>query len=286
MLGLSDRGATRRLLGLLLKGDAQGALAALKAQYDLGVEPAAVVRGLLESVHGITRAKVGGVVDPAQSHEEREAYADWASRLSYAAVHRLWQLLLKGLAEVHSAPMPLEAAEMALLRVLHASDLPDPGTLLEKLASGEAVAARGAPAASPAAGQEPLLRAPPSFEAFADLIETRGKAILAHQLRENYRLVEYGPPSLLLQQTGTVREVRDVEAFIRTLRDATDTLFGEKWRVALSDGPAQPTLREQEQAAEAELKQKVLESPLVKAAFEAFPEAELAGFTLDEQRSA
>ncbi len=285
MLGLSDRGAIRNLLGVILGGDAPAALAALRDQYDLGVEPHAVLRGLLESVHAITRAKVGGASDPAQSAEEREAYADWASRLSYAAVHRLWQLLLKGLAEVHSAPMPLEAAEMALLRVIHASDLPDPGALVEKLASGENLPARSA-APSAAAGQAEMLEAPPSFEAFADLIETKGRAILAHQLRENYRLVEYGPPSLLLQQTGNVREVRDVESFVRTLRDATDAIFGQKWRVAMSDGPALPTLREQEQAAEAELKQKVLESPLVKAAFEAFPEAELTGFTLDEQRSA
>src|SRR5687768_13682484 len=79
MLGLSDRGAIRDLLALLLAGDARGALAALKDQYDLGVEPSALVRGLLEAVHGITRFKVGGAQDPAQSHEEREAYADWAS---------------------------------------------------------------------------------------------------------------------------------------------------------------------------------------------------------------
>src|SRR6185436_18140436 len=100
MLGLSDRGANRALLGLILGGDAQAALAALRDQYDLGVEPSAVLRGLLEAVHGITRAKVGGAQDPAQSAEEREAYADWASRLSHAAVHRLWQLLLKGLSEI------------------------------------------------------------------------------------------------------------------------------------------------------------------------------------------
>jgi DNA polymerase-3 subunit gamma/tau len=288
MLGLSDRGAIRRLLGLLLSGDAPGALAALRNQYDLGVEPSAVIRGLLESVHGITRAKVGGAQDPAQSAEEREAYADWSSRLSYAAVHRLWQLLLKGLAEVHQAPMPLEAAEMALLRLIHASELPDPGTLLERLAGGEAVPARAPAAAPAAAGQEPMLQTPPSFEAFADLIETRGRAILAHQLREHYRLVEYGPPSLLLQQTGNVREVRDVEAFLRTLRDATDAIFGQKWQVALSDAPAQPSLREQEQAAEETLRQSVLEAPLVAAAFHAFPGAELAGYSLenDDKRSA
>jgi DNA polymerase-3 subunit gamma/tau len=69
MLGLSDRGAVRQLLGHLLAGDAPAALAAVKDQYDLGVEPAALIRGLLETVHGITRAKVGGRTDPAQSAE-------------------------------------------------------------------------------------------------------------------------------------------------------------------------------------------------------------------------
>jgi DNA polymerase-3 subunit gamma/tau len=285
MLGLSDRGAIRALLALLLAGDARAALAAVKEQYDLGVEPSALIRGLLESVHGITRAKVGGAEDPAQSAEERAAYADWASRLSYAAIHRLWQLLLKGLAEVHAAPMPLEAAEMALLRIIHAADLPDPGILMEKLASGEAIPAR-TPSAQPSeAEQGTMLRAPGSFEGFADLIESKGKAILAHELRENYRLVEYGPLCLRLRQSGNVRPVKDVETFLRSLRDATATLFGEKWQVAISDGEAQPTLREQEKAAEAELKQQVLETPLVKAALEAFPGAELAAWSLDERRS-
>jgi DNA polymerase-3 subunit gamma/tau len=286
MLGLSDRGAIRRLLGVMLSGDARAALAALRDQYDLGVEPHAVLRGLLESVHGITRAKVGGAEDAAQSAEEREAYAEWAGRLSHAAVHRLWQLLLKGLAEVHGAPMPLEAAEMAILRVIHASELPDPGALLEKLASGEAISARAPAVGSGPPGQGPAMQVPTSFEAFTEIIENEGRAILAHQLREHYRLVEYGPPNLLLQQTGNVREIRDIDAFLRTLRDATDAIFGQKWQVALSDRPAQPTIREQEQAAKAALEQSVLETPLVKAALEAFPEAELARYTLDEQRSA
>jgi DNA polymerase-3 subunit gamma/tau len=158
---------------------------------------------------------------------------------------------------------------------------------MERLASGEAVPARaagnGAPAPPPE--QKVMLSAPASFEAFADLIESEGKRILAHELRENYRLVEYGPPMLMLQQRSNVRNVRDVDAFLKTLRDMTDSLFGQKWQVGISDGPAEPTLREREQAAEAELKQKVLDSPIVKAAFEAFPDAELAAYNVDERRS-
>jgi len=173
MLGLSDRGATRAILGQILSGDAPGTLAAVRDQYDLGVEPSALIRGLLEAVHGITRAKVGGAGDLALSVEEREAYAEWAGRLGHGAIHRLWQLLLKGLNEVHNAPMPLEAAEMALLRVIHAADLPDPGAVLEKLASGEAIAAAPAAGAPKAESQGALLQLPPSFAALVELLGAR-----------------------------------------------------------------------------------------------------------------
>jgi DNA polymerase-3 subunit gamma/tau len=281
MLGLSDRGAVRKLLGLLLAGDAQGSLAALRDQYDLGVEPSAVLRGLLESVHGITRAKVGGADDPAQSVEEREAFADWASRLSYAAVHRLWQLLLKGLSEVHSAPIPLEAAEMALLRVIHAAELPDPATLLEKLASGEAVAARppGASSAAPA-GQGALMQAPQTFPALVDLLADRGKPHLAQQLHDYCGLVRYAPGELVVKPSKPLPSEfgRDLAGFLKALT-------GQSWHVASSDSDADPTLLEQERVAADRLRQEVLEAPMVRAAFEAFPGAELAGYRHADQRS-
>ncbi|HEY0312361.1 MAG TPA: DNA polymerase III subunit gamma/tau [Allosphingosinicella sp.] len=277
MLGLSDRGAIRRLLGLLLAGEAQEALAALRNQYDLGVEPSAVLRGLLESVHGITRAKVGGAQDPAQSLEEREAYAEWSSRLSYAAVHRLWQLLLKGLAEVHNAPMPLEAAEMALLRVIHASELPDPATLMERLASGDAVAAR-APAAPAAPGQGALMQAPPSFPALVERLEASGRRQLAQQLHDYARVVSYGDHALVFSANGPI-SLRDLPAALKELT-------GKPWTLENRNTGGEPTLLEQEKLAEAAVKQSVLDAPLVRAALEAFPGAELAGYSLDEQRSA
>jgi DNA polymerase-3 subunit gamma/tau len=282
MLGLSDRGAIRSLLGLLLAGDARASLEAFKAQYDLGVEPSAVLRGLLEAVHGITRAKVGGAGDRAQSAEEREAYAEWSSRLSYGAVHRLWQLLLKGLAEVHTAPMPLEAAEMALLRVIHASEMPDPGAVLERLANGEAVPAR-APAAAPpvAAPAERDSTVPCDFKALVDLVATGGKPHLAQQLHDYCGLVRYAPPELALKAGKPLSG-----DFVRDLSNALQLLTGTSWSVVISDGEAEPSLLEQERMAAEQERQTVLDSPMVKAAFEAFPGAELAGFTHDEQRSA
>jgi DNA polymerase-3 subunit gamma/tau len=277
MLGLSDRGANRRLLGLILAGDAQGALAALGEQYDLGVEPSAVLRGLLEAVHGITRAKVGGALDPAQSAEEREAYALWAAKLGHGAVHRLWQLLLKGLAEVHNAPMPLEAAEMAILRVIHASDLPDPAAIMDRLASGDIASAPAADAPK-AEEQAPLLRLPATFPALVEVLGKGGKAHIAQILHDFVGLVRYAPPELV------VRPAKPLPAdFLRDLGGALKGLTGTVWQVHASDESAAPSLLDQEKEAAERLRREVLEAPLVRAAFEAFPEAELAGFRLDER---
>ena len=284
MLGLSDRGAIRHLLGLILAGDAPGTLTAVHEQYALGVEPSALIRGLLEAVHGVTRFKVGGTRDPAQSDEEREAYADWAAKLGHAAIHRLWQLLLKGLGEVHNAPMPLEACEMALLRVIHASELPDPGALIEKLASGE-IAAPRAPAPPKGGSQAELLAIPASFPELVQRVERGGKHILAHQLSDDFRLVDYAPPAIRLQAARAV-DAQGIEKTLGELRAFLKATFQQNWDVSLEEGAALPSLREQELAAEEALRQEVLDAPIVRAAFEAFPEAELAGYAIDKQRSA
>ncbi len=283
MLGLSDRGAIRGLLGLLLAGDAPGALALVKDQYDLGVEPAALIRSLLEAVHGITRAKIGGARDPAQSDEEREAYADWSARLSFAMIHRLWQLLLKGLDEVNRAPLPLEAAEMALLRVIHASELPDPGQLASRLASGAGAAAPSTPStsstSSPGAGSASA-QAPASFPALITMLEQKGHAHLAQQLHDYVGLVRYAPPELV------VKPARPLPDLAREAVTALNAATGMRWQVELAeDGEAQPSLLEQEESNAERERQEVLDSPMVKAAFEAFPDAELAGYTAGNQRS-
>jgi len=274
MLGLSDRGAVRHLLGLLLAGDAPGALASLRDQYDLGVEPTALLRGLLEAVHGIARFKAGGGEDPAQSAEERGAYTDWASRLGYATIHRLWQMLLKGLAEVQSAPAPFEAAEMALLRVIHAADLPDPGELAAKLARGEVAGPGGE-------GQGALLAMPADFPALIALLEAKGRAHLAQQLHDYVGLVSYAPPELVIRPSKPLSG-----GFARDLADALKAVTGSPWQVRLAEDEAAPSLRAQELSAEAAVRDSVLAAPVVQAAFAAFPDAELVGYDLDDKRSA
>jgi DNA polymerase-3 subunit gamma/tau len=176
--------------------------------------------------------------------------------------------------------MPLEAAEMALLRVIHASEMPDPGALLEKLASGEGVAARAA-AAPAAAEQGALMRAPETFAALVQLLADKGKPHLAQQLHDYCGLVRYAPPELV------VRPAKPLSSdFTRDLAGVLKALTGTSWSILASNEEAEPTLLDQEKSEAERLRQSVLDAPLVRAAFEAFPGAELAGYSLDDQRSA
>ncbi len=276
MLGLSDRGAVRRLFGLLLEADAPGALASLRDQHDLGVEPAAIFKGLLETCHGTTLAKVGAPADPSQSAEERADYSNWSSGLSFQLLHRIWQLLLKGHDEVVRAADPTEAADMAVLRVIHASQMPDPGELARRLESGAPLtsAPSSAPAgsaASPAAAQASA--GPIDFVALIDLLNANGKMHMAQQLHDYAGLVSYAPGDL------AIRPVKPLPGeFTRDLAAALKSITNMPWDVRISDAEAQPSLLQQDQAREAAAKDRILSTPIVKAAMEAFPEAELIDY--------
>ena len=161
MLGLADKTALRRLSRTCSKAIRKRCSARSTSKYTLGVEPLAMMRSLMELSHRIAWTQIRSGPGPTRPTAGGEVVEDWAKRLSAGQVHRLWQLLLKGYDEVRTAPDPLVAAQMALLRVIHAADMPDPGAMIEKLASGEAMAAP-APAAAPKAdSQGELLRAPP-----------------------------------------------------------------------------------------------------------------------------
>ena len=93
--------------------------------------------------------------------------------------------------------------------------------------------------------------------------------------------MRYQPPELV------VRPAKPLPGdFTRDLATALKSLTGEGWQVQASDEVAEPTLLEREKAEADTLRRTVLDSPVVKAAYEAFPDAELTDYSLNEQRSA
>jgi DNA polymerase-3 subunit gamma/tau len=275
MLGLADKSAQRKLLTHLLEADGPALLAAIDDQYALGVEPLALMRALMDLVHRVTLAQVSGGEPDAPSEEERAALGDFARRLSAGQLHRLWQLLLKGHEEVRQAPDPLIAAQMALLRMLHASDLPDPGKLarrIEELVANGAVLPASPTANSAGEGPSAVMPSDTQLEwgALVDQVDAMGQLRVAQIMRDRIRVIQLAAERLIYQPADNFPDDPAPD-----IRDALLKLTGKRWQVEKGNGEAQPSLREQAEAEATAQSERIRSDPLVKATLEAFPDAEL-----------
>jgi len=163
MLGLADRARVIDLFEALMRGDVASALTELRAQYDIGADPAVVLTDLAEFTHFVTRVKIVPAVaeDPALIEVERTRGRAFAEKLSMRVLSRTWQMLLKGIAEVAAAGRPLAAAEMVLVRIAYAADLPTPDEVIRALDDNATVSrARGSPPAHATVAPAPRFEAP------------------------------------------------------------------------------------------------------------------------------
>ena len=272
MLGLADKSVQRRLYAAMLAGEGAQLLTLVAQQFALGVEPLALLRGCMELTHRIAVAQLGQGASDAVSAEEREAIEGWAKGLSAGQLHRLWQLLLKGYDEVRMAPDPLVSAQMALLRVMHAADMPDPGTLARKLDELASRPVQASPAGTLAdsPGAPPAADAAPPWEALIAAVEREAGMLLASKMKMQVRVVELAPGRLRYAQPPGFRE-----DLVPDLRDGLFKATGTRWLVERCEDEGLPTLVELEQAAQAAAQAALLRDPLVEAAFAAFPGAEL-----------
>ena len=274
MLGLADRGRVRRLLALTLSGDVPAALGELDEAHALGIDPAQVLRGMMEALHSASRTKAGAKADALQSGEEIEAAQQLAGQLSWGIIHRLWQMLLKGLEDVSIAPDPREAAEMAILRLIHAAELPDPSALMARLSGGGTASVGSVASPSGGQGSAPSAQLPPDFRALVTTVERAGKHLLAQQLHDQVSMVRFAPPELAL------RPMRPLGAdWTRDLAGVLKAATGVTWQVTLSDDAGEPSLLDREKIAEQRVRADVLADPGVRAVMDAFPDAELESFS-------
>ncbi len=300
MLGLADRSRIIDLFAELMAGDIAAALAGLKALYDAGADPAQILIELAEFIHFVTRLKLvpQSAEDPTVTEEERHRGAEFAQGLSMPVLTRAWQLLLKGLQEVKESPRPLAAADMVLVRLGYAADLPTPDEALRRLAglapgggapgpsqapagrsptgdtrlamagSGAASIRSAAPSvAAPAQAPEARLT---SFEDVVALAAKRRDIQLKMALERDVRIVRFEPGSIEFSPSpGASPQL--AQTLMRRLQEWT----GSRWMVAISNESGAPSLRERSDAEAAAALQGVQALPLVRKVLDLFPGADI-----------
>jgi DNA polymerase-3 subunit gamma/tau len=305
MLGLADRVRIVDLFEALMKGDMAAALKELREQYDIGADPAVILTDLAEFTHFVTRVKVVPSVgdDVSLSEAERVRGRALAAQLSMRVLSRAWQMLLKGIEEVKEAPRPLAAAEMMLVRLAYAADLPTPDEVVRSIGNDGGAAAqpqgngggnagpayaprydapRGTPRSSaapavrpvePATKAERALAPVLALSTFAEIIALaadRRDIATKTALERDVRLVrcEEGRLELALEPSAPKTLINDLS---RKLSDWT----GKRWMVVVSAEQGVAPVKVQNDERVAELKRGVRADPLVQAVLERFPGAEI-----------
>ena len=310
MLGLADRSRIVGLFGSLMKGDVAAALASFRDQYDSGAGPSVILTDLADFTHLVTRLKFVPEAgeDPSLTETERESGATFASTLSTVILSRVWQMLLKGISETDTSNRPAAAAEMALIRIAHAANLPSPEDALKAFqeagpgpggAAGQAGGGQspGGGATARAVGErrmpqtggsqpsmrlahsaEPSVSTPAaepvesvaigSLEDMVALAEKHRDIAMKVQIRTGVRLVRIEPGRLEINLAPDASPSLPGE-LIKKLGDWT----GAKWTVALSREEGAPTLAESETAKREALVSDARQDPDVAAILARFPGA-------------
>lgn len=286
MLGLADRNQVIDLFKALMEGDPPKALDQLSAQYEAGADPIVVLEDLLSFTHWVTRLKLAenSALSSLVSEAEKTRGKALADKLGVAHLSRTWQMLLKGLEEVRRAPNTLSAAEMVLIRLMHASNMPNPADLVKKLKSspGQGTAAQKAPASAPAGPSAEVVQHPrakerkpeklniQSFEQMVTLFEKRKEGIIWHALNDHCHLVSFEPKKVELRLSD--KAPRDLASRMMTCLEAWT---GERWMVILSAEKGQDTLQKKEADAEAVDMEDAANNPQVQQVLAAFPGAKI-----------
>ncbi len=315
MLGLADRTRIIDLFEALMRGDMAKALGELRDQYDSGADPAVVLSDLAEFTHFVTRVKVVPAVadDVSLAETERTRGRAFATALSMRVLTRAWQMLFKGLAEVKEAGKPLAAAEMVLVRIAYAADLPTPDEVVRDIQqNGAAPSAPGNGGGGGGGGGSARASAAPRFDAprGAPRASLAPAQLVVAQVPDIATMRADAPPALgianfpalialanekrdILTKTALERDVRLVrfedgrlelalepsarKTLINDLSRKLSEWTGRRWMVVVSAEQGAPTVNAQNDVKRAELEQGVRADPLVQAVLARFPGAEIVG---------
>ena len=289
MLGLADRTEVLDLFEELLAGRLADALKRIQAIHELGADPLAIAQDLLETTHLVTRFKVTPEKAGRDVSEiERTRCTEMATALSMPHLGRAWQMLLKGITEIQTAPSPLAALEMVLIRLAHLSDLPSPADLIRAIENGASGTTKPAATTGPKSAPNPVQpldvrqpKAPPktdlesdtapnptTFEEIVALFKAHREPVLHARLVQDVRPVTVSTGQLKIAAGPGVDNAL-AGALAQSLSDWT----GRHWTITLTNESGDNTLAERKMIAEAQVKKDAIADPVVAAVLDHFPGA-------------
>jgi DNA polymerase-3 subunit gamma/tau len=298
MLGLADRALIIDLFADIMAGNVPAALERLKALSDVGADPVVVLEDLAAFTHVVTRLKISeaALADEALTEEEKTRGRALADKLNLRVLVRAWQMLLKGIEEAKEASRPLAAADMVVVRLAHAADLPTPDEALRALRDGggpssgdgrserrerapgdgrvlmaAAGGGRGGPEPQPA--RPAPARTVPRLAAFTDLVALTGEKRelrLKHALETAVHPIRFEPGRIELALTDEAPS-----NLLGELAQKLEQWTGARWMVSLGHDQSTPTIAAARSAARAKMVEDARTDPLVAAVFASFPGAEI-----------
>tara|TARA_X000000950_G_scaffold56174_2_gene67524 strand:+ start:16924 stop:18672 length:1749 start_codon:yes stop_codon:yes gene_type:complete len=324
MLGLADRARNLDLLEHVLSGRMAEGLSILEDMYANGADPVQVVQDLLDLTHVLTKLRAvpgANLSGHAFAADEMSRAAEMAKGLSMPTLSKTWQIMLKGLSEVQAAPNPQGAAEMVLIRLGYAADLPDPADLVKRLKDGVAVSSGGPSPSGVAHGSSgvtamsshsahsgmagntlpqgggdgvraalavvPDAPAPVThiqkLEDVHDILYQANEVVLASNVFQYVHLLK-------LENRGNSGRLEVALAegapprFSQELGPALSRVSGQRWIVSVVNSTGQPTLAQVELARQEKEKADILALPIMKEILEVFPDAIYKGVSVIEEK--
>lgn len=321
MLGLGDRARIIDLFEDVMAGRVAEALTALRELYDLGADPQTLLADLAEFTHLVTRIKVvpAAADDASLTPDERTRGRDLSQRLPMRALTRAWQILFKGNEETARAGNALQAAEMTLIRLAYAADLPSPDEVIAKLSGqvlanaplpppaprsppsngggggggGSASAMRveepmtvavsePQPTTRPQAIAQPALATVASYKDLIALATAKRDVLVKLALESQMRPIsfEQGRIEVALSDSAD-------PGMIATLSARLQAWTGQRWLVMVSTKPPEgKTIRQEREQRHEAATAAAHEDPLVKAILETFPGAKLVNVSVRDDDAA
>ena len=300
MLGIADRGRVLDLFEMIMQGDAASALNELGSQYSDGADPIVILKDLAEITHWISVAKITPDIneDPTVTPDERMRGVEFSKLLSMRVLTRMWQMLIKSLDEIAVAPSPIMAAEMIIIRLTHAADLPPTEDLIKKIESKLQGASKGKNLETPSKNMGAHVN---SHEIFQPKQNNASNLKVAPATDEGIGVLSYTKFEDILELVKQNRDVKllvDIENGLRLVTyrpgyiEFTPTEFapanlaqrlsnrlkewtGSRWAVSVVQNGEAETIFEKKEKDAKELETEAYAHPFVKEALVQFPAARI-----------